>query len=379
MAENTKQDRTFTVDDAISLARERARRDFPVKVIGGNRYTQCPASDHDDSFKIKLYDDGYSCARCGQGGNVPSLFMHLLHKTEYIQSGKDAAKIMHSMVEGESPAKPRKPVQVEVVSEAPEVIYEVADIKIRDKTYRALLALLVLEKPDLDDLLRRGLTEEDVKTLGYKTAPRNPKEICKKLLNSGYILEGVPGFYVDEDGAWTLRDLGQGYYIPFRNGFGQIQFMQIRTRKKLKDGVRYLSLSTRSQEQGTPAKAWAHIHKGSSPEWWKRIVITEGALKADIASILSGETFIAVPGVGSIGDLPRVLRDLTYLGLEHVTLAYDMDDVVNENVQKGEARIREMLGINYLEIPFTKCIWDGTYKGIDDWLFNYKKQFKEEG
>ena len=363
---NTDNDRKLTVEEALDCASSRARRRFDIRVVGHQRFTQCPESDHDTSYKILLYDDGFYCNRCGEGGSVPALFRHLLQKSESIRDNKEAAKIMHSMIRGEDPkARAAKP-QVTVVSKAPDVTFDVADISIRDKTYRALLDQLILSSTDREDLRNRGLSNEDIRELGYKTAPRNPKDVCKKLLNEGHILEGVPGFYKDEDGAWTIRYLGEGYYIPFRNAFGQIQFMQIRTRKKKENGTRYFSLSSRTYEHGTGAKSWAHIHKGKDPEWWKRIVITEGALKADIASIKSGETFVAVAGVKNLGDLPRALRDLAFLGLEHVTIAYDSED--NKATEEGKRIIEKMLSVEFLEIPNIECEWSKETKGIDDWL-----------
>lgn len=365
-------DRKLTIDEALSCASLRAGRSFDVKVIGGERWTQCPESDHSNSYKIHLFEDGFYCNRCGQGGNAPLLFAHLVQRRESIRDAKEAARIMYKMIDGDNPEAKKPMPKTEVVSQAPDVTFDVADITVRDKTYRALLDLLVLSSTDREDLKRRGLTNEDIEVLGYKTAPRNPKEVCKKLLNSGHILEGVPGFYKD-NGTWTLRELGEGYYIPFRNAFGQIQFMQIRTRSKKGEGTRYLSLSSNGYEFGTPAKSWAHIHKGKDPEWWKRIVITEGALKADIASVMTGETFVAVAGVGNVGDLPRVLRDLATLGLEHVTLAYDMDEVPNKGAINGEAKIMEYLGPDYLEIPHEKITWT-EFKGIDDWAQNVLKK-----
>lgn len=97
--------------------------------------------------------------------------------------------------------------------------------------------------------------------------------------------------------------------------------------------------------------------------------ITEGALKADVASCLSGENFLAVAGVKNIGDLPRALRDLTLSGLEKVYLCYDMDKDKNAAVLEGEQKIGEMLEV--LRIPYEILEWEGA-KGIDDWLAENK-------
>lgn len=359
----------LTVEDALQAANAVCSRSFDIKVIRGTRYTQCPESDHKDSYKIRLSDDGFSCIRCGTGGNVPSLFMHLVQHERNVSSGTEAARIMHQILDGDSPSLPARPKEV-VESAAPEKTYEAADIEVRDRTYRTLLELLPLNSDHRSALRARGLSDEDIRSLGYKSSPRNPDQICKTLLQKGCILEGVPGFYKNDAGKWTLNVYG-GILIPFRNAKGQIQFFQVRT-DRASNGKRYFAVSSKDMEEGTGAKTWVHIHKGKSPEWWKNVCITEGALKADVASCLTGETFIAVAGVGNVGDLPRALCDLAYLGLEKVTLCYDMDKDKNRNVVNGENKIKRMLSPEYLDIPYEVCTWPGEYKGIDDYLYACK-------
>lgn len=342
-----------------------------MKVKSGSRWLRCPESDHRDSFKIQLFENDeehcFQCYRCNTGGNVPTLFMHLMQKHQMISNGTEAARLMHEALGDKAVVAGQKPY-IPPAPPAPKETFSVADIDVRDKTYGKLLELLTLSDTHRSALHKRGLTNEMIDQLGYKSLPRDPKKICSTLLQSGFILEGVPGFYKDKQGRWTMNLFGTGIFVPFRNGFSQIQYLQIRTDSD-DPGKRYLAFSSNNRESGTPSYTWAHIHKGADEDWYREVYITEGALKSDVASLLSGKTFIGVQGVGNVGDIPRVLRSLKLKGLEKVHLCYDMDKDVNTNAQKGEQKLRAML--DAIRIPYDIVEWEGA-KGIDDWLYLQK-------
>ncbi|URZ01260.1 DUF3854 domain-containing protein [Clostridium felsineum] len=94
-------------------------------------------------------------------------------------------------------------------------------------------------------------------------------------------------------------------------------------------------------ENGTQCNEFIHVHwnKEHSSE---KIVITEGALKAKTACILSNTTFIAVPGVTSINYLPEVLK---LLKPQKIYIAYDMDYKKSEAVQKALNKLKWTLRI----------------------------------
>lgn len=353
----------FTFEDAVTCAQLFNRTLTDVDLSKSSCICHCPHSNHAKSKKIKIdFAKGwFKCKKCEAGGPSPvSLFMHVTDITD----AKEAAHTMHKLL-GDDKNVPRPAP----VPKKPEPVgYDAADISVRDHTYREMLQLLALSSAHIEALKKRGLSDEHIDALGYKSLPRDRKQLCKKLLQKGCILEGVPGFFKDKQGNWTLNVFGTGIFVPFRNCKEQIQFMQIRTDNPKEDGQRYFALSSSGKEQGTGAKTWVHARKGS--EDWKEVCITEGALKADVASALSGKSFLAVAGVNNLGDLPRVLRDLTLSGLEKVHLCYDMDKVDNERVLEGEAKIKEMLEI--LRVPYDVVEWSGE-KGIDDWLYANKK------
>lgn len=355
--------REFTFEDACLCAQLYNGTLSDVDLTKRASLAHCPHSNHKKSKKIKINfsDKWFKCAKCDAGGPSPvSLFMHVTD----IADSKEAARTMHKLL-GDDTDKPRQ----KLPEKAPEIkTYDAAGIDVRHRAYSAMLDLLALSAGHRNNLLERGLTDDQIDRLGYKSLPRDRKLLCKKLLQKGCILEGVPGFYKDKQGNWTLNVFGTGFFVPFRDGLGRIQFMQIRTDNPKEDGQRYFALSSSEKECGTGARTWVHASSGSD---WTQVYLTEGALKADVASALSGKRFIAVAGVNNIGDLPRVLRDLYHKGLEKVHICYDMDKYQNQKVLDAESNVKQML--EHLRIPYDTVEWSGE-KGIDDWLKAQKKE-----
>jgi hypothetical protein len=222
----------------------------------------------------------------------------------------------------------------------------------------------------------------------------------------GATLEGVPGFYKDKNGDWTLKDCGSGILIPQRNSKGQIQGFQIRaddrphicrncrffikgtckcSKSKFCDaavkkdsscsefkeaGSRYFALSSRDEDCGTGSQTYVHFREGV--RGFGDMIITEGALKADVISALSGYSVLSVPGVNSLKFLPQALRSLLNKDLCRVIIAYDMDIRENDKVKRARDKLESLL--RHLEIPYRNLSWDETYKGLDDYLWAEKRK-----
>ena len=83
-----------------------------------------------------------------------------------------------------------------------------------------MLSLAVDHK---ENLLSRGLKEQDIIRLGYKTTPIvGMSAIAKQLQSDGLYLAGVPGFYRDKNGSWTFVHEKRGILIPVRDRLGRI-------------------------------------------------------------------------------------------------------------------------------------------------------------
>lgn len=369
-------------------------------------YIACPICDRGKRKKrmnLNFATDEFRCAKCGsntshtQGGPV-SFWMLMTGiddpkeaARDYYRKAGDGAKV--DVVKRDNLKKEHKEPKV-------------APVDVRDHTYTLLLQMLPLRKRHAESLRARGLSDRQIKEFCYKSTPSDPKATAKKLRDMGATLQGVPGFYVGKDGLWTMSDYGSGILIPQRNSKGQIQGFQIRRDEKqpicrncsyfekgictneksersttsvnasdtcscFKEyGSRYLAFSSRDKKEGTPAQTYVHYREGV--KGCEDMIITEGALKADVISSLSGYSVLSVPGVNSLKFLPQALRSLLKKDLCRVIVAYDMDKRDNEQVQQAERKLTALL--KHLEIPYQIKSWDPRFKGLDDWLLSEKKK-----
>lgn len=299
-------------------------------------------------------DGVYCCLRCNASGTMLKFWMEM----KALPSIKDAAKDIQETLSGRGRhlyTKPRKRIVVKEKAPAP--------IEVRSKTYAAFLDSLALTESHYNDLICRGLTPKYIEEKMYKSIPQTShKEIAQQLLDKGLILDGVPGFY-QKNGEWRLTKSSSGILIPQRDSRGRIQGFQMRM-DNTKAG-KYINLTSRNYPEGTPSRTYVHMAYNTTHDIGE-VVLTEGALKADVIAFLLGKSVVAVPGVNSIKYLPKALRSLKKQGLVKISIAFDMDMYTNKNVYKAYCKLRNLLREE--DIHFVKWEWDTTYKGLDDYL-----------
>ncbi|PJI10223.1 MULTISPECIES: DUF3854 domain-containing protein [Clostridium] len=331
----------------------------------GKRFTSvCPFCGASLGHFYLTPDDGkyknvYRCVKCGEHGSAITLYSKL-HNC----STKDAYKELMGFEVNSSTVDFMK----EAKKAASVNLYPIASIEVRNKVYRNLIRKLSLSEKHYLNLRNRGLSGKNIIENGYKTLPFDKKlknKICRELINSGFTLSGIPGFYTDKYNNWTFWTPKEGgFLVPVINSIGQVQGCQIR-----KDAVKkkYPWFSSSRMECGTQSNGFIHVHwnKSHSSE---KVVITEGALKATVASIFSDVTFVAVPGVNSINYLPEVLK---LLKAQKIFIAYDMDYKKNEAVQKALNKLKWTLRVN--RYNYTQSIWNDEFKGIDDYMLHIVK------
>jgi hypothetical protein len=255
------------------------------------------------------------------------------------------------------PPVPDIPPRPSMVRAAPEVLNTV---------YSAFLTLSNLSAAHRDNLKGRGLTDIDINQLGYKSMPGSSRwSIVNQLLRMGYRLAGVPGFYFDKQ--WRLNG-ASGILIPARDEKYCIKGFQIR-RDKADDKPKYVWLSSCTDtwkpkggsSPGSPlhiATPFGYQYKQGDDIW-----ITEGILKADIASRYLNCMVLAVPGVGILSPAITFLQNLPDKPAR-VVLAFDMDKEKNDQVHLHLSRLTERL--LRLGIKIGEADWDSSTKGIDD-------------
>jgi hypothetical protein len=274
---------------------------------------------------------------------------------------------------------------------------QIAPIEVRDAVYEELIRRSPAVKyySQLIDgpngLLSRGLSEGEMQT--YGALPRTQKERASLALTLNKFLKvrfpeyavrsthaaiiGVPGLWQDEAGnlqLWNPRDYNMPLLvIPYRDDQGRIQACQLRLHQNdLRTGekkYRWLAcpFSFRGASSGTP------VHFTFKPvdlPPGKAVIITEGALKADVLVNLRPKArVIATSGVScSHTEIIEAARDY------NVFIAFDADYKTNPAVARQLARLiaaREQHIAAQHPKTTTRIVTWQKYKGIDDALLAY--------
>ena len=159
-----------------------------------NDNVECPACYETHGKKklnINFRKNVFRCATCGITGGVIDLIQAFTGKER-----KEAARMITERLRVSS-ADHIVYAKKEVIKEAP-----MADEEQRDMVYKRLLKELTLSQKHRQDLHKRGLSDEQINRLGYKSAPVYPKtlQIPKAILEEGISVSGVPGFCRTKDG-----------------------------------------------------------------------------------------------------------------------------------------------------------------------------------
>ena len=248
-----KHDLPFGIMDVAGLLRLNIRRRAPGQV-----YVDCPiCGDRRGKMNLNTAKDLWRCNYCGEGGGMLSLYAKV-----YGVSNSDAYReICDALaVNGFSPdyTVPEKTTPAEAEQSDAASVQEV------HQTLSMLLSMLTLIPAHRTHLQSvRGLSDDEITRFGFKSTP--PPFLCRSLTNrlvkAGCRVQGVPGFYVDDNGCWTVKfhQRTSGIIIPIFGVDGLIHGAQIRLDHPLKDkddppektGVKYLTLSSTGKRMGT--------------------------------------------------------------------------------------------------------------------------------
>jgi hypothetical protein len=246
---------------------------------------------------------------------------------------------------------------------------ERASIESRHVAYTALLQALMLSDDHCTALLSRGLSHAEIERLQFKTTlGHGPEAEIARELSQQFDLRGLPGFY-EVAGNCRMVSIAPGFFVPYRDELGRIEGLQIRRWPHAGEG-KYLWLSSNGRLGGVSSGAPLHYTRpdllSESDEVW----LTEGALKAEVASfLLGGAPMIAAAGVTLFHqEFPSTLR-AKYPKLKTAVIAFDSDWRTKPPVRSAlDKLIRELGRAGFRVIVRT---WPpGAGKGIDDYLLS---------
>lgn len=317
----------------------------------------CPICDTDGKnqhLNVNMKKNTFRCPRCGdvQGGvlDMYALYMNCTRSKAY--------KALSDQYGCQPPKHPKSDLHTEAAE------CELADIKVRNETYRELLSMLSLTSGHKKNLNDRGLTDGMISSFCFKSVqPGQINSIGSDLYKKGFRLEGVPGFY-SQGNIWFFRCDYAGFLIPVLDTDGMIQSLQLRLDHTEKRKYRWISSG--GLNNGTSSSSFTHFVGNRS----ETVLLTEGPLKADVINALTGLSVIAIPGVNCLTHLERTLCILKSQGTGRIMTAFDMDFLSNNHVQKGYNNLIGLL--ERMGFSYGTYLWDPAYKGLDDYICSRK-------
>jgi uncharacterized protein DUF3854 len=195
---------------------------------------------------------------------------------------------------------------------------------ILNAVYGAWLALLPLIPRHRADLRRRGLADQDIVLRQYRSLPGLGRAALARRLVERFgpaVCGRIPGLTLHaRDGRtwWSLAGAA-GLLVPMRDRAGRIVALLVR-RDDPDAHPRYVFVSSRSYGgPGCGAPTHVPLREGLD---LRPVRLTEGPLKADVATALSGVLTLGLPGVSAWRQaLPLLAR----LRPHRVLLAFDAD------------------------------------------------------
>ena len=358
----------FGIMDVVELLHLRIRRRQANSV-----YVDCPfCGDRRGKMNVNFVKNVWRCNYCDEHGGMLALYARLNNTTTsdaYWEIGEALCNDFHRErpnsgyeMAGNQQAGTGSPVsgtqtdlagyerrgELKTVQQA-----ERASGQEIHQTLSLLLAMLPLQPAHRNHLHspKRGLSDEQIDRIGFKSTP--PPFLCRsiteRLMKQGCKVEGVPGFYLDDSGRWTMNFYRKnaGILIPAVGYDGMIHGLQILLDSPLKQkddppdksGAKYIWFSSSSKNMGVTSGSPVHFIGNPSA---RVVYVIEGLLKADISHCLTNRTFAAIAGANNTSQLDTLFALLAQNGTEEIIEAHDQEIPVtvsglflNDGLQNG--------------------------------------------
>lgn len=228
-----------------------------------------------------------------------------------------------------------------------------APIEQRNHVYNKLLRAcgLSLSVTRRVGLRARGLSNAAIDAGLYVDTPTPVQgdEIAVMLASDD--LRGVPGFYQQGDRACMVR-CRPGFFVPYRDEHGCIQAMQYRLDEPCAKR-KYVWLSSNPEltddagrqlypfgtSSGAPVHHAYHYLLAAADE----LIVTEGALKADVIAYFTQAPVVGIAGVSNFGrDFATHLKSCAP-SLRRIFVAYDRDLIEKREVRHAFKGLCELL------------------------------------
>lgn len=260
---------------------------------------------------------------------------------------------------------------------APPSTKELAAAPDLDRAYRVALARLRLDAGDRAALLARGLPAEQVNANGYRTLHVEGRAAVARAVVDAIgedTASRVPGIVwktgEDDRGWWSLAGPA-GIVVPVRDLAGRIVALKVRRRDPLPPKAERYLYVTSAPAGGPSPGAPCHVPRAALALRGKvePLVITEGELKADVSTALSGLPVVSIPGVT---NWPRGVELARAWGARSVAVALDADAHRKEDVARAQGALLAALRAEGLDARLWQ--WpEEQGKGLDDFLLRARR------
>lgn len=323
----------FGIMEVVNLLNLRIRRQQANSV-----YVDCPfCGDRRGRMNVNFVKNVWRCNHCDAHGGMLALYAELNHTTtsdaywEIAEALCDNIQEEHARSGNEAQQRPASPCPSTSGAWAAPAGHSSSERKTVPQSNKAspaeihqtlslLLAQLTLRPAHREHLRspKRGLSDEQIDALGFKSTP--PPFLCRsiteRLIKQGCKVQGVPGFYQDGGGHWTMAFCQKtaGILIPAIGFDGMLQGFQIKLDIPLKNkddppekpGAKYIWFSSSSKKNGTGSGSPVHLVGNPSA---RVVYVIEGLLKADISYCLTGRTFAAIAGANNTSPLDAIIKE----------------------------------------------------------------------
>ena len=257
--------------------------------IGNNIYVVCPfcqnGNEKNGYLKANIINNLYICNNCQTSGTSVELYASMKYittKEAYIRLSREAPILDNIPYIFNNPIK---------------------DENYRDLVYNEFLDIQTLSNKHKEKLINMGFSEKYILENKFKTIECSKKrigEICKELENKGYKLDGLPGFYQDNNFKWTYKS-HRGIFIPVTL-YNKIQGLRILLDEPYYLDTENIWFSSNNEYNGTKASNWPMILKESTLNWidiynctTESIIIATDMILAHKLFNNTGQTVIGIP------------------------------------------------------------------------------------
>ena len=168
-------------------------------------YVKCPfCNSEKGTMKLNVTNNSYICKNCEARGYAIGLYA----KCNYISNKEAYHKLINCDADISNNLVTTTTTNIRKNDEELDIVYQ------------AFLDSLILDSNHTMKLLQYGFSIEEIEKIGFKTIPTRDSqkvEICRKLIEKGIDLDGIPGFYRDKKFRWNFKS-HEGIFIPiFQN------------------------------------------------------------------------------------------------------------------------------------------------------------------